>query len=98
VGRPVTKDVQNTLFTLAKTLMELQEKCRALGSFTNHRELAECQTCGLLEDVDISGRLLVCSEDNLSELVGTFFIESDNDVRCPKCKRVVLYLAEEDNA
>ena len=40
---------------------------RALGMFANDRELLECQSCGLKEDVAHDGRLITCREPDLGQ-------------------------------
>jgi hypothetical protein len=39
------------LTTLTRQLAQVKAQARALGIFTNDRELLECPNCGLLEDV-----------------------------------------------
>ena len=38
------------LHKLARQLVGLQQRAKALGVFANDRELLECPRCGLLED------------------------------------------------
>lgn len=48
----------DSIIKLASELKEIQMQAEALGVFLNDRELIECPGCGLLEDVEISGKLI----------------------------------------
>lgn len=44
------KDGMDDLIALARQLEQVKWQARALGIFTNDRELLECPSCGLLYD------------------------------------------------
>ena len=46
------------LTTLTRQLEQVKAQARALGIFTDDRELLECPNCGLLEDVTAKGLLV----------------------------------------
>lgn len=75
---------------IAKQLVALQAKARALGVFVDDRELLECPKCGLQEDVTFEGRLITCRPPALGMDTGLRFKEiSKNRFRCPTCGSVV---------
>jgi hypothetical protein len=84
------------LHELARQLTDLQKRAKALGVFTNDRELLECPGCGLLEDVTSTGLLITCRADALGEDTGLRFVQlADNIFRCPSCAlRVEALLTE----
>jgi hypothetical protein len=72
------------MYELARQLADLQQRAKALGVFTNDRELLECPRCGLLEDVTCTGLLITCRADALGEDTGLRFVQlADNIFRCP---------------
>lgn len=52
------KNAMDDLIALARQLEQVKQQARALGIFTNDRELLECSSCGLLEDVTAEGQLV----------------------------------------
>jgi hypothetical protein len=46
------------LTTLTRQLAQLKQQTKAIGIFTDDRELLECPSCGLLEDVTAEGVLV----------------------------------------
>jgi len=83
------------LHELASQLTDLQKRAKALGVFTNDRELLECPRCGLLEDVTYSSLLITCRADALGEDTGLRFAQlADNIFRCPSCAQRVEAPAE----
>jgi hypothetical protein len=85
------------LHALARRLGEAKGQARALGIFTDDRELLACSACGLLEDVTIEGVLITYlkggSQQNDSglrfkEVEGMCFI-------CPACG-ATLTVEDED--
>ena len=52
------KNEMDDLIALARQLEQVKHQARALGIFTNDRELLECSSCGLLEDVTSEGQLV----------------------------------------
>ena len=49
------KGGMNDLIAAVRKLERVKQQARALGIFTNDRELLECPKCGLLEDVMAGG-------------------------------------------
>lgn len=85
----INDDLVNKLKPIVHKFKELQTQAKALGIFTNHRDLVECSDCGLVEDVTNQGVLFVYCGENYSEDTGLRFIELDDDtVKCPKCGKV----------
>ena len=46
------------LIAAVRQLEQVKQQARALGIFTDDRELLECPSCGLLEDVTFEGLLV----------------------------------------
>jgi hypothetical protein len=82
--------VPNDLRQLAARLAVLQEQARALGLFVGDRDLLQCGSCGLLEDVTFAGQLITCKPSSEGRDTGLRFEElSPNRFRCPACGSVV---------
>ena len=78
------------LHELARQLSDMQKRAKALGVFTNDRELLECPRCGLLEDVTSTGLLITCRANVLGEDTGLGFVQlADHTFRCPSCAQQV---------
>lgn len=79
------------LITLVRQLEQLKRQARALGIFTNDRELLECPSCGLLEDVTAGGLLITYSEKSKHRKdCGLRFIPVDDiSFQCPSCSTEV---------
>ena len=78
----LSKDVRK----LASQLASLKRKAEALGIFPGDRELLECPSCGLLEDVTIGGRLITYVAAAEGQDSGHRFHEtSPGNFRCPAC-------------
>jgi len=79
------------LKSLVIQLQALREKGEALGLFVDTRDLLECSTCGLQEDVAIDGRLITHQQDAPDAPdTGLRFTESPNgQFTCPRCKTVL---------
>lgn len=85
------------LVAAVRQLEQVKRQARALGIFTNDRELLECPSCGLLEDVTVDGLLVTypgrsgCRTD-----CGLRFSQVDETTtfQCPSCgsrvKAVIL--------
>jgi hypothetical protein len=88
------------LHELARQLDGLQKQAKAFGVFVNDRELLECPSCGLLEDVTSTGLLITCRTAALGEDTGLRFVPlADNIFRCPSCaRRVEAPAAEPEKA
>jgi len=90
------KDGMDGLIAAVRQLEQAKQQARALGIFTDDRELLECPNCGLLEDVTAEGVLV--TYPNTSEEVndsGLRFIPADeSSFECPSCgtkvKAVIL--------
>lgn len=65
----------------------VKNQAKALGIFTNDRELIECPSCGLLEDVAFGGMLITYQKGSKDlKDSGLRFIQADNThFECPKC-------------
>jgi len=77
----------NDLYKVAASLYELKKQARALGMFTDDRELLECPQCGLKEDVTGHGILITYKGDAIGIDTGLRFPEPDDDgvSCCPGC-------------
>jgi hypothetical protein len=95
-GRRQRRSIPPDLLELARQLTQIRQQASALGIFTGDRELLECPSCGLLEDVTAEG--LLVTYPNTSEEVndsGLRFIPADeSSFACPSCgtkvKAVIL--------
>jgi hypothetical protein len=81
---------------LARKLVALHEQARALGIFTNERELLACEACGLTEDVASEGLLFTHFEEDNRD-TGMRFVETEapGAFRCPSCGSVVVEPVDE---
>ena len=79
------------LRSLATEIAALRTKAKALGLFTDDRELLECPVCGLMENVAAAGGgLFTCRPESLDEDTGLRFEELSRDrFRCPACGATV---------
>ena len=76
---------------LVADLVALQKRAKALGVFTNDRELLECPHCGLMEDVAANGMLITCREPDLGLDTGLRFKPwGKRAFRCPSCGKKVM--------
>ena len=75
------------LTTLVRQLEQVKAEARALGIFTDDRELLECPNCGLLEDVSAQGLLVTYPKDSVDlKDCGLRFRPLDKTrFACPKC-------------
>jgi len=75
------------LTTLTRQLEQVKTQARALGLFTDDRELLECPNCGLLEDVTAKGLLVTYPKDSVDPKdCGLRFCPVDEThFACPKC-------------
>jgi len=83
------KNFNSGVEALAAEVARLQKQMKSLGLFTHHRELAECRSCKLAEDVDCNGYLLTIDDDG-NVVKGFRFAENEEGVFCPKCGELVL--------
>lgn len=95
-GRHQPRSVPRELFELSRKLAKVKQQARALGIFTDDRELLECPNCGLLEDVTADGLLVTYPKDrvNLKDGGLRFRPVDKTSFACPKCgtsvKAVIL--------
>ena len=75
---------------LAAKLVALWSRAHALGIFPGDRELLECPTCGLMENVACGGMLFTCRPESLDDDTGLRFEElSRGRFSCPGCGATV---------
>jgi len=76
---------------IAAQLRDVREQAEALGIFCADRELLECPSCGLVEDVACDGRLMTYKpSDGAIADTGLRFEEADEcRYRCPECGTLV---------
>ncbi len=90
------RSVPRGLVELLRKLAKVKAQARALGIFTDDRELLECPNCGLLEDVTAEGLLVTYPKDSvdLKDCGLRFCPVDDTRFACPKCgtsvKAVIL--------
>lgn len=74
------------IYLLAAELTKLKARAKALGVFTNERELLACPRCRLVEDVTCDGLLITYMSSALEQDSGLRFeATSNNQFRCPAC-------------
>jgi len=100
-----SRDGSSTLDTLRATripfikhLAAVQKQAKALGLFTDDRELLECPHCGLMEDVAINGLLFTYRQSDLGQDTGLRFKKVKKQIfRCPSCKGLVTEPPADDS-
>jgi hypothetical protein len=87
------------IFKAVKELDKLKRQAMALGLFVDDRDLLECSSCGLQEDITFEGTLMVYQKDDQSfEDCGLRFREVDEGhFECPKCKAIIKVVAQDDS-
>lgn len=87
-GRTQRPSVSRDLVVRARQLEQVKQQARALGIFTDDRELLECPSCGLLEDVTSEGLLMTYHKESADmENGGLRFSQAGNTIfECPKCQ------------
>jgi len=77
---------------LARRHVRFQEEAKALGVFTNERELLTCERCGVREDVDANGRLFAYFGEDPESDVGLPFLKTETPhvFLCPSCGAEVV--------
>ena len=84
------------LIAAVRQLEQAKQQARALGIFTDDRELLECPSCGLLEDVTFEGLLVTYPKDSadLKDCGLRFKRVGETHFACPTCgtriKAVIL--------
>ena len=90
---PQVEDPLDTapLMDLFRQLHQIQVQAKALGIFTDERDLLTCPKCGLFEDVTYDGFLITSRTLSLPPLdTGLRFHEITPDTfRCPSCQSEV---------
>lgn len=82
---------RDPIHALVASVAALREEAKALGVFTNDRELLECPSCGLMEDVACGGMLITSRPKTLGRDTGLRFRElRGGRFRCPECASIVL--------
>ena len=78
----------NGLIAAVRQLEQVKQQARALGIFTDDRELLECPSCGLLEDVTTGGLLVTYPKDSvdLKDCGLRFRPVGRNSFACPECR------------
>ena len=95
-GRHQPRSVPRGFVELSRKLAKVKAQARALGIFTDDRELLECPNCGLLEDVTAKGLLVTYPKDSvdLKDCGLRFCPVDETRFACPKCgtriKAVIL--------
>ena len=81
------KGRMNRLVAAVRELERVKRQARAIGIFTGDRELLECPSCGLLEDVTADGLLVTYSgRSQCRKDCGLRFSQvDDTSFQCPSC-------------
>ena len=81
------KGGMDDLIALARQLEQVKQQAGALGVFTNDRELLECSSCGLLEDVTAEGQLVTYPRSSRDMKDGglRFRLVGQTSFECPSC-------------
>ena len=66
-GRQQPRSVPRELVELSRKLAKVKAQARALGIFTDDRELLECPNCELPEDVTAEGLLATYPKDSVGQ-------------------------------
>jgi hypothetical protein len=78
--------LDSELRRLAAELAAIQKRAKALGIFTNERELLHCLGCGLKEDMAADGVLFTYHEADFGQDTGLRFKQvNKHTFRCPAC-------------
>ena len=86
------------LIELFHHLEKVKQQARALGIFTDDRELLACPSCGLLEDVTAEGLLVTYPQDSQNtEDTGLRFRQLDTEsFQYPACGATCHVPTEEE--
>jgi len=72
--------------SLLRQIRHVHGLAREAGVFLNDRELLSCDSCELLEDVDITGRLITYKSGEAVSDSGMRFEKGEGDTYvCPVC-------------
>jgi len=102
------KKLSKDIINLAKGLEETIKQAKALGIFTNERELLFCDECKLVEDVAFNGILFTYVNENEEipqhrtvedDDTGLRFVEIEylKKYKCPKCGHIIEYTETDDD-
>jgi hypothetical protein len=82
----------NELKALVAQLADIRAQVKAQGGFVGDRDLHQCLTCGLMEDVLFSGKLVTYWRQSAQPVdTGLRFKEAGADqLACPCCGGVSL--------
>ena len=78
----------NSIGAVVRQFGDIESRARALGLFTGNRDLLDCPTCGLMEDVLFGGTLITCHAATSGHDTGLRFVEDPDDdgkFTCPEC-------------
>jgi len=86
------RSVPRDLLELARQLAQVKRQASALGIFTDDRELLECPSCGLLEDVTAEGVLVTYPKESagLKDCGLRFKQVGETSFACPSCGATVV--------
>ena len=88
-GKSVKKSGMDNLIAAVRKLEKVKQQARALGIFTDDRELLECPRCGLMEDVTFEGLLVTylktCEDMKDCGLRFSAIDIEEGRYRCPAC-------------
>lgn len=72
--------------SLLRQIGHVRRLAQEYGLFLNDRDLLSCDSCGLLEDVDINGRLITYKSGEAVSDSGMRFEKGEGDMYvCPVC-------------
>ena len=82
------KSLVDDLIPLVRELERIKQRARALGMFTDDRELLECPKCGLLEDVTAEGLLITYpkASEEMKDCGMRFKPVDESTFECPSCE------------
>ena len=86
-----TPEQDAALHVLCEQLQEIHQRAEIVGLFVGDRELFNCTSCGLLEDVLIDGRLITYQADTANGVDSglRFTALDDGNFICPQCGAVI---------
>jgi predicted RNA-binding Zn-ribbon protein involved in translation (DUF1610 family) len=71
---------------MLQQIRHVRRLAREAGLFLNDRELLSCDSCGFLEDVDVTGRLITYKSGEAVFDSGMRFEKGEGDTYvCPVC-------------
>jgi predicted RNA-binding Zn-ribbon protein involved in translation (DUF1610 family) len=75
------------LIEAVRELERVRQQAKALGIFTDDRELLECPKCGLIEDVTFEGLLVTYPKNNkeMRDCGLRFRSVDETSFECPSC-------------